>query len=324
MPPSLDIYRSDDYVSVGRLDLLAVVQTTFERMLGQRLDDTEFQLVFHRINDDQRPSGKPSVVNLQRAFGYVHVRITRDGKVLYQHLHSLRELMTAPLRTLLTRLAPEETHWGFGISGIPESPRKPSASDARLIAAAAGGDEPAMSRVEELPDEEAPPGDGRRLGAPPDAGDDLAVVLARAVYDRLTTGLPHSTEVESGGFLVGRLFRDTTVDGRHLVLIDDVLPAQRTAATTSRLTFTGESFLRANHALSRRPGERLLGWWHTHLFPATERFGLSSADVDLHLRTYRRPWQVAALLNLDEAGWTLRCYARRGREMALVPYGVAG
>ncbi|WIM99417.1 hypothetical protein ACTOB_003068 [Actinoplanes oblitus] len=324
MQPSLDIYRSDDYVSVGRLDLLAVLQAAFERMLGQRLDDTEFQLTFHRINDDQRPSGRPSVVNLQRAFGYVHVRITRDGKVLYQHLHSLRELMTGPLRALLSRLAPEETHWGFGISGIPEAPRKPSPSDARLIAAAAGAEEPAMSRVEELPDEEAPEADGTRLGAPPDAGDDLAVVLAGAAYRKLTAELPHSTEVESGGFLVGRLCRDTSRAGRHLVLIDDVLPAQRTAASTVRLTFTAESFLRANHALSRRPGDRLLGWWHTHLFPATDRFGLSSADVELHLRTYRRPWQVAGLLNLDDGGWTLRFYARRGRELALIPYGVSG
>lgn len=44
-----------------------------------------------------------------------------------------------------------------------------------------------------------------------------------------------------------------------------------------------ESFLRVSHQIEDRDGaEKLLGWYHTHLFAATSRSGPSSVDVELH------------------------------------------
>ena len=38
--------------------------------------------------------------------------------------------------------------------------------------------------------------------------------------------------------------------------------------------------------------------------------GLSSIDVDLHMATFQRPWQVAALINLRRRSRLLRFYGR--------------
>ena len=86
------------------------------------------------------------------------------------------------------------------------------------------------------------------------------------------------------------------------------------------LTFTGDSFSAVKRSLREGPsGDRLLGWFHTHLFPATDEMGLSSVDLRLHFSTFTIPWQVAGLINLDGAGRTLRFYVRRGDGMALCP-----
>jgi hypothetical protein len=43
-------------------------------------------------------------------------------------------------------------------------------------------------------------------------------------------------------------------------------------------------------------------------FPATPEFGLSTVDVRLHSSTFRRPWQIAALLNVTPELRVLRVY----------------
>lgn len=89
-----------------------------------------------------------------------------------------------------------------------------------------------------------------------------------------------------------------------------MLAAVGTQASAALLLFTGDSW----SALRRRlaadlQGLRLLGWWHTHLFPATDTFGLSGLDETLHRQFFSSPWHFAALLNVShDQGRVLRCY----------------
>jgi hypothetical protein len=145
------------------------------------------------------------------------------------------------------------------------------------------------------------------------------VILTAATHELLAQGLPLSDLMEVGGFLSGKAFRAGDRPGAHLLLIEGVIPAQHAGASGSQFTFTGDSFREMNHRLDTMEGQRLLGWYHTHLFPATDQMGLSSTDVGLHFRTFQQPWQVAGLINYFDARRTLRFYVRDGSTMTECP-----
>ena len=69
-----------------------------------------------------------------------------------------------------------------------------------------------------------------------------------------------------------------------------------------------------------------MGWYHTHLFRATDDEGLSTVDVQMHHTTFKRPWQVAGLLNIGLSSGAeervLRFYVGHGRSMAPCPVEV--
>ncbi|OUL34969.1 hypothetical protein BV372_12745 [Nostoc sp. T09] len=151
----------------------------------------------------------------------------------------------------------------------------------------------------------------------------VKIVLARSLYQNLCHQRPLSQKVEEGGFLVGNVYRDGDEENTYLVEVSNALTAQHTGASFLHLTFTGDSFVEVKRTLNQsHSGERLLGWYHTHLFPATPTFGLSSIDVELHFSTFTIPWQLAGLINLDGNQRTLRFYVRQGNKMVLCPYWV--
>ncbi|MEM7578397.1 MAG: JAB N-terminal domain-containing protein [Cyanobacteria bacterium P01_A01_bin.80] len=152
----------------------------------------------------------------------------------------------------------------------------------------------------------------------------VKIVLTRSLYQDLCHQRPLSRKVEEGGFLVGKVYRDGNEDDTYLLEVSNALTAQHTGASFLHLTFTGDSFVEVKRTLNQHhPEERLLGWYHTHLFPATPSFGLSSIDVELHFSTFTIPWQLAGLINLDNGNQrTLRFYARQGNNMVLCPYWV--
>lgn len=152
----------------------------------------------------------------------------------------------------------------------------------------------------------------------------VCVVVERAVQRALTVSTPFSCQVEEGGFLAGQVFRSTSDKAGFIVKITAAIRAERSGASRHNFTFTGESFLRIGEQISaRRDLDRLLGWYHTHLFAATSEPGLSRVDIDLHRSTFRLPWQVAALVNLTKDGRVLRFYRADGQDMVLAPYWVA-
>jgi hypothetical protein len=350
----IDIYQSDDYVKVDRIGLLPVLRSVFEPVLGMTLADAQFLLTFHTVPDHHELDGEPSVVNLRGSHGYIGVRIIRDGVLVYQHPHSVREILARPLQQLLADRAPQETHWGFGVAGpglermalVRPVPRAAGSADLRLRA-----DRPRRFHLEPVAEPEPPYAGRADLGVggdgPTPAGPERVavaervaervgdgVVFAAQVYQRLLRDMDFSPDVEEGGFLLGRVFRDRDRPGNHLIHIAEALPAERTGASLLQFTFTGESFLRVNEEVARRgaggrdqPGQdhaavRLVGWYHTHLFAATDNLGLSTIDVELHTRTFRQSWHVAGLVNITSGSRQLRVYGWDGTAMHQLPYWV--
>lgn len=151
----------------------------------------------------------------------------------------------------------------------------------------------------------------------------VKIVLSRSLYQDLCHQRPLSRKVEEGGFLIGKVYRDGDDEDTYLLEISNALTAQHTGASFLHLTFTGDSFVEVKRTLHQsHPEEQLLGWYHTHLFPATPSFGLSSIDDELHFSTFTKPWQIAGLINVDGNKRTLRFYVRQDNKMVLCPYWV--
>ncbi len=318
MSVEIDLYRTDDYVRAGRVMLLPLLTRVFEGVLGRSLTGSTFELVFLPIADDRRPAGQPSVVNLNARHGYIQVRILQNGHMLYQHPHAVREIIGRPLQLLLRRRVPTERHWGYGFRG-PGLDKvtlvRPTPVVDGLIGATTGPRRARVFHLEEVKEPEPPTASLADLAADVDADADVSsgspvrVVVRAPVAEVLTAATAFSTEVEEGGFLAGHVYCDADRPGGYLVEITEVIAAERTGASLLHFTFTGESFLRMNERLAvRGQNERLVGWYHTHLFPATSTVGLSSVDVELHTTTFMRPWQIAGLVNIDQGSRLLRFY----------------
>ncbi|MBG0562562.1 JAB N-terminal domain-containing protein [Actinoplanes aureus] len=330
----IDLYRTDDYVFHGRADLYPLLRGVFREALGRPLDDALFALSFHQVSDQRDNGGHPEMVSLRPSHSYLTIRILVGDRLIYRHPHSVREVVAKPLQRLLAADFPDEDHWGYALAGPGlekialerPAPRLEGTIDVR----------PRRGRtsrlnLEEVAEPEPPPARLADLGVPEsdrkstvlEPADEVAVVFGPEAARALRHDLPLSEEVEEGGFLVGLVRRDADHPERYLVEVVHALPAERTGASMLQFTFTGESFLRANDAVQRLGGDlQLVGWYHTHLFPASDRLGLSSSDVDLHSRTFRRRWQIAGLLNLDGGERVLRAYGWNGRRMRRLPHWV--
>ncbi len=152
------------------------------------------------------------------------------------------------------------------------------------------------------------------------------IFIPRPIYQRLMTELDFSATAEEGGYLLGMPYRqprspadEDDPEFSWLLELTHYLPAEATWGSAALLMFTGESWSQVNR---RRdidyPEQKLAAWFHTHLFAASDEFGLSGLDQDLHRRFLTKPWQIAVLLNIDfEGGRELRCF-QRGPEGDLV------
>ncbi|GAA1416733.1 hypothetical protein GCM10009662_67670 [Catellatospora coxensis] len=327
----VEVFRTDDYALIGRLDLHQVLIVVFESVLGIDLSAARFHLYLYAQPDDRDVPGPPSVVNLRSSHGFVRVHITIGDELVYRHTHSLREVVGVPLQAILSQVEPDERFWGYGVTGPgldAISLVRPAPRAAGAVNMSIGRDRPPMFHIEPIPDPPPPTATPADLGVsePLAAGADTDwVLLAPDVHEALSRTMPFSGEVEDGGFFVGRVYLDRDRPGRHLINITQAIPAERTGASFLQFTFTGESFLRINEMVSRSGSDlRLLGWYHSHLFAASDGFGLSSTDVDLHTRTFLRDWHVAGLLNISPGTRRLRFYARGGTGMVALPFLIAG
>lgn len=220
---------------------------------------------------------------------------------------------TESVRTVPADLLPDDAYQIEGAFRLPP----PSLDRARIV----------FRKIETPP---LPPRDPDDLGTArslgrgePQAGQ---VFLPETIYDELRHGLKLSDKKEEGGYLLGKVYRtpqsgerDDADDFHWVVEVTDLVMAEDTVGSAALLLFTGDSWSKISRRIDRDfPGHKLVGWFHTHLFAATDDFGLSGLDQDMHAWYLPKPWQVAILLNLEDGGErTVRCY-QRGPEGDLV------
>ncbi|MGQ0734263.1 MAG: Mov34/MPN/PAD-1 family protein [Acidobacteriota bacterium] len=169
---------------------------------------------------------------------------------------------------------------------------------------------------------------------PAEAGD-MAVLMPERVLDEAATLARGADERETGGVLVGRLWRDS---GARQVIAEVTaqVPARHTEATASRLTFTHDTWTDVRAAIAlRRRDEVMLGWWHSHpvrvwcrecspekqaVCPLAEGF-FSEHDRALHRTMFPSAYSLGLLVNDLTSGPTFSLFGwRRG---LIAPRGFA-
>ncbi len=327
MSLEIELFRGPDFEAAGTLPLVNFLQPTIEHMLGVSLDGAIIHLAVLSVPDDSFIPGSPVVYNLLPDYGYAYVSVVRNGNILYKHPHTIEDIVTQQLQAYLRSKYPDELQWGFRLL-IPGLPRvslvrpKPLVDGVVGVRPFAPGEQPGFS-IRRLADASPPEASVADFGVTPATAPQegqIRVLVPASLHTDLGSR-PLSNEVEEGGFLLGQLYRDRDSSGSYLLHITTAPAAEHTGASLLHFTFTGDSFAAVKRKLREQGSvERILGWYHTHLFAATEHMGLSSVDFKLHFSTFTHPWQVAGLINLDGSKRVLRFYVRQGEEMALCPH----
>ena len=112
------------------------------------------------------------------------------------------------------------------------------------------------------------------------------VILHRRVYDTMINGLKLSRTEENGGYLLGYSYRmpespedESDLSFEWAIEITDVIKSQSAYGNAMVLMFTHDSWSEINNEIDRNyPDKKLVSWFHTHLFKATDDFGLSGLD----------------------------------------------
>jgi hypothetical protein len=94
--------------------------------------------------------------------------------------------------------------------------------------------------------------------------EDMPVFVSQRVLDEAAT-LTHAEEgTETGGILIGKLWRDDAAT-EIFVEVTAQIPAEYTSGSNVKLTFTPQTWAAADAAVRlRRQGEIYLGYWHSH------------------------------------------------------------
>lgn len=178
---------------------------------------------------------------------------------------------------------------------------------------------------------------------------DLPVVIRRQVLDEtMAHARRFGVEKETGGVLVGKLWRESAASPELILEITAQIPAvEGVEAGAAKLTFTADTWAAVKAALELRgEGEHLAGWWHSHgafvrtscrkcdkrkagtCTSATSGF-FSADDIVLHATVFGRPWNVALVVNDAQNdcagssassefalfGWTQAAVRARGYEV---------
>ncbi|MEO0478719.1 MAG: hypothetical protein AAF196_04500 [Planctomycetota bacterium] len=258
---------------------------------------------------------------LSRSEQIIEVVHNTGKRSAHRRIAELRHLTRDVLRRRLQRLHPQVERWEIAFRDPmndrvvlkdilgPETARNPSQGRRNL----------SLRPLEPQPLptlDFAPVPVLRWLGG--EESKQVVAVLTERLLEKLSVEIPFSRDYEEGGFFAGSAFRRADDPDRCVVVISDLIAAEHTGASRIHLTLTGDTFAQAKTVLrDRLAGRSLVGWYHTHLFPATDDFGLSTVDVQLHRGTFRQPWQVAGLVNLEDSGpSTVRFYCANDRGLA--------
>lgn len=340
MRPMIYLYRGDGSLYPKAPPFFSVVLPVLERITGRKLSSEMPEILVYPIPMEPHLAGSPAITNVSYNYGYARVRIYEGGRVVYEHPHTIKELVAEPLQALLGKLEPTEKHWGFYLylEGMPPpytavkpmdqvhtlvTDNKPNVEGVVNVTPYQTNERPlfGIKRVVEDPLPLASLDDFRIITHAVSQSSSVKVLVHESVYEEMHKTRHFSHKVEEGGFLVGKVYEDADARGTYFVEVTAALTAEHTGASLLHFTYTGDSFSAFNTRLRQEyQSQRLVGWYHTHLFAATDKMGLSSIDLDLHFSTFRQPWQLAGLINLDAPGRrTLRFYVKEGSLMMPCP-----
>jgi proteasome lid subunit RPN8/RPN11 len=147
------------------------------------------------------------------------------------------------------------------------------------------------------------------------AWSDFPVLFARSVFDEAAAAACAAGELEAGGVLLGRLWRDA--DSRELIAeVTAQVPAREALADEVSLRFTPATWQAVRAAIAlRRAGERPLGWYHSHPKKIWACHGcpperrarcpsnaaiFSAMDVQFHRTAFQGAVNVALLLSFHD------------------------
>lgn len=164
--------------------------------------------------------------------------------------------------------------------------------------------------------------------------DDFPCFVPSIVLQEMMEVAQATEEVESGGILMGDLCGDTD-SPEVFAVIRAQITARHTEASTTRLTFTPETWSAVSDAIwLRGREEQWLGYWHAHPFPARCRdcarreecpqtpLFYSPQDYHLHQSVFAAPFMVGLVITpmdpgqdappLKAYGWRDGVIAERG------------
>ena len=141
---------------------------------------------------------------------------------------------------------------------------------------------------------------------------DLPVFLPQRALKEASALAQAAGAQETGGVLIGHLLHDPTVP-ESFVEVTAQVPAQHTEASSTKLTFTAQTWTQVRSILElRRKNELLCGWWHSH--PVKEYCSkcpleaqkqcklaagfLSEDDRALHRAVFSRAYSLALVVNV--------------------------
>ena len=327
MDIDLELYQGEDQRYFGEYELDDILRKATVRHFGDLARRGRIHLTLEEPVDHEPYPGPPQVRNLAPRLGHCSVRVTQDGQTVGEERLRVVELLGPVLAEELRELEPREARWGFLLrrrrllalalaDNLVENLTGRLTGVERPAPEVKGAVEVDLRTPQHRPFTLTPmaSADAERV-RPEDLGldssslDKVNILMSADIHDQFLRRMPLESLMEEGGFLLGRVTQ--AGDQAHLVEITHVTPAHRSGAGMVHFTFTGESFLAVAKLLEERgQQEELVGWYHTHLFSIDFGMGLSSIDVDLHLATFQRPWQVAALINMRHRGRVLRFYGR--------------
>jgi proteasome lid subunit RPN8/RPN11 len=262
------------------------------------LNGYDFRLALYR--DEGTPLGQAAIeVDWEPARQWVRLLAMRDGRLPGEDAairpvwHASGEPLLAAVRVSLATLPPgTDVSHDFHIVYFRELARAAAAvfvesgdlaigERYRWLALAVPGPAPerpaparrftirSHSRLPRLAEASLPPLDGCEgtIGCPDP--DDPPAFISRQVLEEIAAAARRETAVETGGALVGRLYRDP--DARQVfACITAQLPARHTEATATRLALSSPTWAGMRADVERRSmGETLVGWWHTHVGGST-------------------------------------------------------
>lgn len=138
----------------------------------------------------------------------------------------------------------------------------------------------------------------------------VVIFLTQRAYLDCTGHAVSDLDHEVGGVLIGQVCREEQ-DGRLYIIVENIIQAQHTQFSPTRLTFTQDSLVQLNNELEDHfPGKQMVGWYHTH--PRLDVF-MSAYDLWLHTNFFREPWQVALVIEPCSARAGFFCPQEEGR-----------